>query len=99
MIKIDPIEKKIGLSIKAALGEPDTDIGSYAEAGSGDGSATLGDLMDPSIFRTEDTTTETGSETEAAAEKTVEADDATAEGEGEKPEKPEKPAKKDVEDA
>jgi small subunit ribosomal protein S1 len=55
VIKIDPVEKKIGLSIKAAIGEPDTEtLASYADVvDPGDGSATLGDLMDPSIFRTE----------------------------------------------
>ena len=72
VIKIDPVEKKIGLSIKAAIGEPDSDhLGDFTETGSRDGSATLGDLMDPSIFRTEDaeaTEAEAAVETETPAE-------------------------------
>jgi len=51
VIKIDPVEKKIGLSIKAALDEPDTaSVQAYFDNQGGDGSATLGDLMDPSLF-------------------------------------------------
>ena len=80
VIKIDPVEKKIGLSIKAALGEPDSaSIEPYAESGSRDGSATLGDLMDPSIFRTEDTTAETATEGEAETKETAAAETATEE--------------------
>jgi small subunit ribosomal protein S1 len=74
VIKIDPVEKKIGLSIKAAIGEPDSDhLGDFTETGSRDGSATLGDLMDPSIFRTEDAeaaVADAAVETEAPAEET-----------------------------
>ncbi len=52
VIKLDPVEKKIGLSIKAAIGEPDTAaVQAYFDTDSGDGSATLGDLMDPSVFK------------------------------------------------
>jgi len=52
IIKMDPVEKKIGLSIKAALDEPATEgLQSYRENQEGDGGATLGDLMDPSMFR------------------------------------------------
>ena len=72
VIKIDPVEKKIGLSIKAAIGEPDSEhLGDFTETGSRDGSATLGDLMDPSIFRTEDaeaTEADAAVETETPAE-------------------------------
>jgi predicted RNA-binding protein with RPS1 domain len=51
VIKVDPVEKKIGLSIKAALNEPDTEaVQAYFDNRGGDGSATLGDLMDPKIF-------------------------------------------------
>jgi len=52
VIKLDPIEKKIGLSIKAALDEPDTEaVQTYFDSqATGDGGATLGDLMDPRMF-------------------------------------------------
>ena len=80
VIKIDPVEKKIGLSIKAAIGEPDTEsMATYMEAQTGDGSATLGDLMDPSIFRSD-----AGQPAEEAAPETSEesADESTpSEGE------------------
>ena len=83
VIKIDSVEKKIGLSIKAAIGEPDTDtdtLEAHGEAISGDGSATLGDLMDPSIFRTENDETEAqAAEPESAAD--TESDPDEAEGE------------------
>ncbi len=48
IIKMEPIEKKIGLSIKAALDEPeDASLQDYRarKADEGDGSATLGDLL------------------------------------------------------
>jgi len=53
VIKLDPVEKKIGLSIKAAVGEPDTaTVQAYFDTdATSDGSATLGDLMDPTMFR------------------------------------------------
>ena len=52
VIKVDPIDKKIGLSIKAALNEPDSaSVQAYFDNRGGDGSATLGDLMDPTMFR------------------------------------------------
>jgi small subunit ribosomal protein S1 len=52
VIKTDPVEKKIGLSVKAALGEPDvTSVQAYFDGQGGEGGATLGDLMDPSMFR------------------------------------------------
>jgi len=51
VIKMDPVEKKIGLSIRAALNEPDTEsVQAYFDTQSGSGSATLGDLMDPKMF-------------------------------------------------
>jgi small subunit ribosomal protein S1 len=51
VIKVDPIEKKIGLSIKAALSEPDSEsVQAYFDTRGGDGSATLGDLMDSTLF-------------------------------------------------
>jgi len=71
VIKIDPVEKKIGLSIKAALDEPDTgSVKSYFETQSGkDGRATLGDVMHPSIFSSEGTTAaDAKAETQAPAE-------------------------------
>jgi len=96
VIKIDPVEKKIGLSIKAAIGEPDTAaLGDYTDSGSRDGSATLGDLMDPSIFRTdsEKTTAEAAPEGAAATEEPADAEAAPEESEGEAPEE------KDTKDA
>ncbi len=52
VIKVDPVEKKIGLSIKAALDEPDTEsVQSYQGGQTDDGSATLGDILDPDMFR------------------------------------------------
>jgi small subunit ribosomal protein S1 len=51
IIKMDPVEKKIGLSIRAALNEPDSAAVEAYFSSQGDGSATLGDLMDPSMFQ------------------------------------------------
>ncbi len=52
IIKMDVTEKKIGLSIKAALDAPEDSFQSYQESQQeNDGSATLGDLMDPQMFR------------------------------------------------
>jgi ribosomal protein S1 len=52
IIKMDPVEKKIGLSIKAALDEPeDSSVQAYHESQQGDGTATLGDLMGPDVLR------------------------------------------------
>ena len=52
IIKIDPVEKKIGLSIKAAADEPeDSSLSSYQAAQQGDGSATLGDLVGEDVLR------------------------------------------------
>jgi small subunit ribosomal protein S1 len=68
VIKLDPVEKKIGLSIKAAVGEPDTEtVQAYFDDGASDGSATLGDLMDPNMFRKSDQAAESP-EAEAAPE-------------------------------
>jgi small subunit ribosomal protein S1 len=51
IIKIDAVEKKIGLSIRAALDEPeDSSLHSYQDNQQGDGSATLGDLVGGSIL-------------------------------------------------
>jgi small subunit ribosomal protein S1 len=51
IIKMDPVEKKIGLSIKAALDEPeDSSVQAYHESQQGDGTATLGDLMGPDVL-------------------------------------------------
>ncbi len=52
IIKVDPVEKKIGLSIKAALDEPeDMSVQAYHGSQEGDGSATLGDFVKPDVFR------------------------------------------------
>jgi small subunit ribosomal protein S1 len=47
IIKVDPVENKVGLSIKAALDEPDLEaVQAYFEGQpAGDGSATLGDVV------------------------------------------------------
>jgi len=51
IIKVDPVEKKIGLSIKAALDAPeDAVVESYRGVQVGDGSATLGDIMGPGLL-------------------------------------------------
>ncbi|MDH3627884.1 MAG: 30S ribosomal protein S1 [Acidobacteriota bacterium] len=64
VIKLDPVEKKIGLSVKAAVGEPETEsVQAYFEAQPSDGSATLGDLMDPTLFAKSGETAETPAET------------------------------------
>jgi ribosomal protein S1 len=52
IIKMDPVEKKIGLSIKAALDEPEeASLSDYVSRQEGDGSATLGDLVDRDVFQ------------------------------------------------
>lgn len=52
IIKMDPTEKKIGLSIKAALDEPeDSSVHAYQESQEGDGTATLGDVMGSDVLR------------------------------------------------
>jgi len=70
IIKMDPIEKKIGLSIRAALNEPDSAAVEAYFSSQGDGSATLGDLMDPGLFRkpTDDDDTPEAGEAEVAEE-------------------------------
>ena len=51
IIKLDAVEKKIGLSIKAVQGDEDTaTIRSYRDQ-YGDGSATLGDLASAEVLR------------------------------------------------
>jgi hypothetical protein len=49
---MDPAEHKVGLSIKAALDEPDLEaVQAYFESQpTGDGSATLGDVMSPEML-------------------------------------------------
>lgn len=50
VIKMDPVEKKVGLSIKAALDEPDPEaVQAYFDSQSGDGGATLGEVMRHSL--------------------------------------------------
>jgi len=51
IIKMDPVDKKIGLSVRAALNEPDAESVEAYFSSQGDGSATLGDLVDPGMFR------------------------------------------------
>ena len=52
IIKMDAVEKKIGLSIKAALDEPEeASLSDYADRQQGHGSATLGDLVDREVFQ------------------------------------------------
>ena len=51
IIKMDPTEQKVGLSIKAALDEPDPEaLQAYFEDQPGDGSATLGDVMSADLL-------------------------------------------------
>jgi small subunit ribosomal protein S1 len=53
IIKMDPTEQKVGLSIKAALDEPDPEaVQAYFEGQPGDGSATLGDVMSADLLAT-----------------------------------------------
>jgi hypothetical protein len=90
VIKTDPIEKKIGLSIKAALGEPDTtSVQAYFDGQGGAGGATLGDLVDPAMFKKTDgelsgdpsieETVAIEDETTQVAEPAPETDEATVE--------------------
>jgi ribosomal protein S1 len=52
IVKMDVADKKIGLSIKAALDEPDdSSLSAYQQSQEGDGSATLGDLVGEDGFR------------------------------------------------
>jgi small subunit ribosomal protein S1 len=52
IIKMDPVEHKVGLSIKAALDEPDLEaVQAYFDSQpSGNGGATLGDVMSPEVL-------------------------------------------------
>jgi small subunit ribosomal protein S1 len=51
IIKMDPVEKKVGLSVKAALNEPDPEaVQVYFESRPSDGSATLGDVVNPELL-------------------------------------------------
>ena len=51
IIKMDPVENKVGLSIKAALDEPDPEaVQAYFDQ-PGDGSATLSDVMSHDLKR------------------------------------------------
>jgi predicted RNA-binding protein with RPS1 domain len=78
IIKMDPVEKKIGLSIKAAIGEPEGTVADYREEVSPDGGATFADLMSARVLRqpgTED------SEVSASEAETVEASASEAETE------------------
>jgi small subunit ribosomal protein S1 len=84
VIKVDPLEKKIGLSIKAALNEPDTEsVQAYFDARGGDGSATLGDLMDPNMFRATPSAETTEAPEAAPAAPAAEAEETSAEAEPE----------------
>jgi len=71
IIKMDPVEKKIGLSIKQAIGlEQSAQLADYHEMqAAGEGKATLGDLMSASVLRPSDETAV------AAEEPAVESDD------------------------
>jgi len=52
IIKMDAVEKKVGLSIKAALDDPDTAaVQAYFEGQSADSRTTLGDVVDASTLR------------------------------------------------
>jgi small subunit ribosomal protein S1 len=73
IIKMDAVEHKVGLSIKAALDEPDLEaVQAYFEnQPSGDGSATLGDVMSPEVLNAgtvKSDATETPGDSETASE-------------------------------
>jgi ribosomal protein S1 len=54
ILKIDPVEKKIGLSIKAASDEPDPGaMQEYFDSHAAEGGATLGDVMRAKESRSE----------------------------------------------
>jgi small subunit ribosomal protein S1 len=88
IIKMDPVERKIGLSIKAALNEPDTEsVKSYFDTqGSESGGATLGDVMKAELFGGPAAASQTGEA--PAAEPTPEADAEEAKAEEAAPEAP-----------
>ncbi|MCP3980012.1 MAG: 30S ribosomal protein S1 [bacterium] len=100
IIKLDPVEKKIGLSIRAALHEPDSDSVQAYFSSQGDGSATIGDLMKPELLKstvpaaeeapaTEDTPATETAEASPASEETAEPTEAE---EGDGPSKDETPS-------
>jgi small subunit ribosomal protein S1 len=62
IIKMDPVEHKVGLSVKAALDEPDLEaVQAYFESQpASDGSATLGDVMSPEMLGAAASTGESG---------------------------------------
>ena len=69
VIKMDPVEEKIGLSIKGARDEPDPQaVQAYFDNQPGDGSATLGDVMKPDMFRSEASEAPAAEPTEAPVE-------------------------------
>jgi small subunit ribosomal protein S1 len=83
IIKMDPVEKKIGLSIKAAIGEPEGTVADYREEVSSDGGATFADLMSAQVLRRADREAEARTEevdaTEAAPAEAPAAETETAE--------------------
>ena len=88
IIKMDPVEKKIGLSIKGAIGEPEDTAADY-QSSSPEGGATFADLMSAQQLRRgdagadeEETRAEADAETpkeEAAAEAGIETEEAEVE--------------------
>jgi small subunit ribosomal protein S1 len=94
VIKLDPVEKKVGLSIKAALDEPDSDtVKQYFDSQPGDGSATLADVIDPSLLRSKPAEPSAGEEAPAVQEPVADQVDADeTEASSDDPEKSENPS-------
>ncbi len=74
IIKMDAVEKKVGLSIKGAEGAEEAQaVQSYVESQSGDGSATFGDLMSAAVLRPTEASAEEAPAAEAAEDTPAEA--------------------------
>ena len=85
VIKLDPVEKKVGLSIKAALDEPDSDtVKQYFDTQPGDGTASLGNVMSEALLRAGATKVEPAADP-APVEDAAPAEEAVSTEETEKP--------------
>ncbi len=84
VIKMDPVDKKIGLSIKAAEHEPDLQtVQSYFDNQPGDGSATLGDVIKPGVLRPEPASAEPATDDTTSSEGEASEDKPESEGDAE----------------
>jgi small subunit ribosomal protein S1 len=96
VIKMDPIEKKVGLSIKGAADEPEFEAVQAYFDNQDDGNATFGDVMKAELFGTGQAETTEEASTSASP---VEAEKAESTAEPEKPaESSDAPAESDTED-